>query len=121
MTDEEIIKKDFNDKKRKFLSRIKNYTENSEVHKKFERDFDSLIQKVLSLCRQEQDENVKKLKDKTLSILKEGCGIDFTLEDQDVQCGEDFEDNEGTIRVILCEICKKKIEEINSIFSEEKK
>jgi len=47
-SDEEI-----ENKKRKFLSRIKNYTENAEVHHKFEGDFKEIIELIRSKMQEE--------------------------------------------------------------------
>ena len=46
-----------------------------------------------------------------LSILKEGCGINFVLEEQDCMCGDDFEHNEQ-VKVLLCPVCLDKINRI---------
>ena len=58
---------------------------------------------------------LQEIKEKIISIQKEGCGMDFILEEQDVNCGEDFEDNDGNVKVILCENCIKKVQEISKI------
>ena len=51
------------------------------------------------------------LKD-VLSILKQGCGIAFVLEEQDFNCGDDFE-YKDKIKVALCPVCLDKIEQIS--------
>ena len=56
------------DKRRKFISRIANYTENAKVLKKFEKDLDELIN-----LRKETNQNLKEeLKEGLKDLFEEG-------------------------------------------------
>ncbi|MFA5396817.1 MAG: hypothetical protein WC346_12490, partial [Methanogenium sp.] len=59
----------------------------------------------------EYDKSIKEMIEKVLSILKEGCGVNFVLEEQDCICGDDFE-YEDKVKVLLCELCLDKIKRI---------
>jgi len=67
---------------------------------------------ILKSCEEEEKEKVKKF----LSVLKEGCGIDFDLDGQDFNCGDDFE-YKNKVKVGLCPMCVQKIEKFNEIFN----
>ena len=59
----------------------------------------------------EAEKSIKEMIEKVLSILKEGCGVNFVLEEQDCICGDDFE-YEDKVKVLLCELCLDKIKRI---------
>jgi len=95
--------KNIEDLKKRLWSRMRNYTDDKKLLKRYMND--------LNLLQAEYDKSIKEMIEKVLSILKEGCGVNFVLEEQDCICGDDFE-YEDKVKVLLCELCLDKIKRI---------